>query len=278
DGNPNLWSRSLEEAKEEEPAIQLTWTRDWKGSVRFTPDSKRIYFLDDGHIQFRDVPKGEAKTLDVTAEFDVDFHREKRHMFREAWCLMRDHFYDPEFHGADWSGLYIRFLPAILGAQQREDVHELLNLMVGELRASHLGAGAGDEGGSDGYLGLRFDPAELARTALLRITEVMPEGPSAVVREPARVGEYLVAVDGERVCPGFNLVRRLRHRGGKRGILQLNDRDDMERAREVAVRPSNGGIHDRLSYREWVRGNTAYVERESGGRLGYVHIRAMQFE
>ena len=59
------------------------------------------------------------RLLELAAEFDVDFHREKRHMFREAWSLMRDHFYDPEFHGADWSGLFLQFLPAILGAQQR---------------------------------------------------------------------------------------------------------------------------------------------------------------
>ena len=33
-----------------------------------------------------------------------------------------------------------------------------------------------DEGGSDGYLGLRFDPGELERSGHLRVTEVMPEG------------------------------------------------------------------------------------------------------
>lgn len=278
DGKANLWSRSLEESKEDEPAVQLTSTRGWKGSVRFTPDSKRIFFLDDGRIQWRDLPKGEPKPLEVTAEFDVDFHREKRQLFREAWSLMRDHFYDPQFHGADWSALYRRFWPALLGAQQREDIHELLNLMVGELRASHLGAGAGDEGGRDGYLGLRFDPVEQARSGDLLVTEVMPDGPSAVARVPVRVGEYLVAVDGEPVGPGFNLWQRLRHRVGKRVLLHLNDRPERERAREAAVRPADAGAHDRLAYREWVRRSAAYVERESGGRLGYVHIRAMSFE
>jgi C-terminal processing protease CtpA/Prc len=58
----------------------------------------------------------------------------------------------------------------------------------------------------------------------------------------------------------------------------LNDQPEMERSREVAVRPCDAGVHDRLSYREWVRQNTAYAERESGGRLGYVHVRAMAFE
>jgi tricorn protease len=278
DGKPNLWSRSLEEHREDEPAVQLTATRGWKSAVRFTPDSKRLFYLDDGRIQWRDLPKGDPKGLEVTAEFDVWFHREKRQMFREAWSMMRDHFYDPGFHGADWSGLYTHFLPAVLGAQRREDVHELLNLMVGELRASHLGAGGGDNGSRDGYLGLRFDPAEQSQSGHLRVTEVMAGGPGSVVREPVRVGEYLVAVDGEPVARPFNLWQRLRHRIGKRVILHLNDRPEMERAREVAVRPTDSGTHDRLSYREWVRRNAAYVERESGGRLGYVHVRAMSFE
>jgi tricorn protease len=278
DGKPNLWSRSLEEAREEEPAVQLTATRGGKGSVGFAPDSKRIYFLDDSRVHWRDLPKGDPKPLEVTAEFDVDFHREKRQMFREAWGLMRDHFYDPEYHGADWSGLYVRFLPAVLGAQQREDVHELLNLMVGELRASHLGAGGSDEGSRDGYLGVRFDPVEQARSGHLRVTEVMPGGPAAAVREPVRVGEYLVAVDGEPVGPGFNLTQRLRHRVGKRVPLHLNDRPEPERAREVAIRPVDAATHDRLAYRDWVRSNAAYVNRVSGGRLGYAHIRAMSFE
>jgi Tol biopolymer transport system component/C-terminal processing protease CtpA/Prc len=278
DGKANLWSRSLEEAKEDEPAAQLTSTRGGKGWVEFTPDSKRIYYLDDGRIQWRELPKGEPKPLEVTADFDVDFHREKRQMFREAWSLMRDHFYDPEFHGADWSGLYDRFLPPVLGAQRREEIHELLNLMVGELRASHLGAGAADEGSRDGYLGVRFDPVLQADAGHLRVTEVMPGGPSAVVREPVRVGEYLVAVDGETVEEWFNLAHRLRHRVGKRVVLHMNDRPELERAREVAVRPADAGVHDWLSYREWVRRNTEYVDRESGGRLGYVHIRAMSFQ
>src|SRR5262249_24381714 len=84
--------------------------------------------------------------------------------------------------------------------------------------------------------------------------------------------------NGEPVGAGFNLVKTLKHGVGKRIVLQLNDRPDLERAREAAVRPSNGGVHDRLSYREWARKNAGYVERESGGRLGYVHVRAMLFE
>lgn len=277
-GQPNLWSRSLEEERQEEPAVQLTATRGEKGEVWFTPDGKRIYYLDDGRVQMRPFPKGDTKQLELTAAFSVEFHQEKRQIFREAWSLMRDHFYDPEYHGADWPAQFLRFWPAILGASRTEDVHELLNLMVGELRASHLGAGGGENGNSDGYLGLLFDPRELAARGVLRVAEVLADGPAAVIAEPVRVGEYLVAVDGEPLAAGINLWQRLRHRVGKRVFLALNQRPELEQAREVAVRPISASEHDRLRYREWVRGNTAYVDRVSGGRLGYAHIRAMSFD
>jgi tricorn protease len=278
DGKPNLWARSLEEERRDEPATQLTATTGGKGAVWFAPDGKKIHFLDDSRIYWRPFPKGDVKSLEVAAEFDVDFHREKRHIFREAWSLMRDHFYDPNFHGADWNALFLRFWPVILGATRTEDLHEMINLMVGELRASHLGAGGGEEPPNDGYLGLLFDPAEQAATGALRVVEVLADGPAAVVAEPVRAGEYLVAIDGEPIGPEVNLWQRLRYRVGKRVLLSLNDRPERERAREVAVRPINAQEHDRLRYREWVRGNAAYVDRVSQGRLGYVHVRAMTFD
>ena len=37
DGKPNLWSRSLEENREEEPAVQLTATRGGKRHGRLHP-------------------------------------------------------------------------------------------------------------------------------------------------------------------------------------------------------------------------------------------------
>jgi tricorn protease len=58
----------------------------------------------------------------------------------------------------------------------------------------------------------------------------------------------------------------------------VNDRPETEGARQVSVRPIDAGAYDRLVYRDWVRQNADYVEKASGGRLGYVHVRAMNFE
>ena len=48
--------------------------------------------------------------------------------------------------------------------------------------------------------------------------------------------------------------------------------------REVVLRPVNLATEKRLLYRSWVEKNREYVNRVSQGRLGYVHVRAMNFE
>ena len=56
---------------------------------------------------------------------------------------MRDGFYDDKFHAVDWDGVRARYAPRIAGAQTPDEMRRLLNLMVGELNASHMGVAAG---------------------------------------------------------------------------------------------------------------------------------------
>jgi tricorn protease len=46
-------------------------------------------------------------------------------------------------------------------------------------------------------------------------------------------------------------------------------------AREVLLRPINQAAEKNLRYRQWVEMNRAYVEKISGGRLGYAHMNDM---
>ena len=46
-------------------------------------------------------------------------------------------------------------------------------------------------------------------------------------------------------------------------------------ARPITVRPITQGAEKNLLYRQWVEQNRAYVDRASGGRLGYVHMADM---
>ena len=40
----------------------------------------------------------------MTAEWTGNFEERKLAVFRQAWMNIRDLFYDPKYHGADWTG------------------------------------------------------------------------------------------------------------------------------------------------------------------------------
>ena len=282
-GQPNLWSMSLEEDKPGEFPKQLTGTASGKGNVHFIPNGKKFYYIDGGRIHSVGMgedgaKEGEAKALDTRAEVEVNFHLEKIQAFDEAWRLIRDGFYDPQFHGCDWEQIHQTFRPMVQGVQTQADFRELLNLMVGELNASHLGAGGWTDNAPDSFLGADFDREALERDGHFKISEIIFDSPLTFPEESAQVGEYLVAIDGVTLNRQVNLPEQLQRKKGKRVILKLNDTPQLEGAREITVQPIDSGQHRNLRYKEWVRWNEAYVHEKSSRRLGYVHIREMSYE
>jgi tricorn protease len=269
----NIYIYSLDELSRE-PAVakQLTSTSGSKQWAQFSPDSKEIFFIENGRIGVVNL-EGRSRSLAVTAEMDVDFSREKMEVFRQGWSYLRDFFYDPNFHGANWEAVRGQYESLIEGARTPDEMRRLLQLMVGELNASHLGAGAPPAGNqaTTGRLGLRFDRREYETTGRLRITEVIALSPAAI-GGAIKVGDYLLAVDGRAIDQTTNLDETLNYKIGRRVSLTIASSADGAGKREVVVRPVNGVTERGLLYRQWVERNREYVARASNGRLGYVHM------
>jgi len=272
----NLYVYSLDELSRE-PAIakQLTSTAGLKSAAQFSPDSKEIFYIENGRIGVVNL-EGRTRSLAVTAEMDVDFSKEKMEVFRQGWSYLRDFFYDPNYHGANWQKVRAEYEPLVAGARTSDEVRRLLQLMVGELNASHLGAGAPASAtqASTGRLGLRFDRREYEINGRLRITEVITLSPAALPGT-IKVGNYLLGVDGQTIDERTNLDEMLNYKTGKRVSLTIADDRTGTGKREVVVRPVNGVTERGLLYRQWVDRNRAYVARISNGRLGYVHMYDM---
>ncbi len=275
EGQQNLYLYPLDELATDRVARQLTTTASGKADPQFSPDGRDIFYLDGGRISIVSVEQRTARPVSVTAEMTVDFEEEKHEVFRQAWTLMRDNFYDPQFHGVDWSESQKVYAPRIAGAGSPDEMRRLINLMIGDLNASHLGISSPGGGGSQaGKLGLRFDRTEYERAGRLRVTEIIPLGPAAVAGD-VRVGDYLIAIDGVALGAGVNLDERLQHRIDRRVMLRMSSSADGASPREIAVRPTNLGTEKTLLYRSWVEANREYVLKQSGGRLGYVHLFSM---
>jgi tricorn protease len=121
---------------------QLTSTAGQKSRAQFTPDSKEVYFLETGRVQTIAVDNRQTRAVNVTAEMDVDFHKEKMAVFEQAWAGQRDGFFDPKFNGADWNAVRKMYAPLIEGAQTPDEMRAILRLMIGELNSSHSGISA----------------------------------------------------------------------------------------------------------------------------------------
>jgi len=269
----NLYVYSLDElAREPAVAKQLTSTAGVKSAAQFSPDSKEIFYIENGRISVVNL-EGKTRPLVVTAEMDVDFSKEKMEVFRQGWSYLRDFFYDPNSHGTDWQKVRADYEPLIAGARTSDEVRRLLQLMVGELNASHLGAGAPASATqfSTGRLGLRFDRREYETSGRLKINEVITLSPAALPGS-IKVGNYLLAVDGQSLDGHTNLDETLNYKTGKRVSLTIADDGAGNGKREVIVRPVNAVTERGLLYRQWVDRNRAYVARISNGRLGYVHM------
>ena len=274
-GQTNLYIYSLDELSRERPvARQLTSTPGSKSAAQVSPDSKEVYYLEDGRIQSITLDRRETRPVAVTAEMDVDFAKERLEVFDQAWTYQRDSFFDAHFNGVDWNAVRTAYRPHAAGAATPDELRRVISLMVGELNASHLGISAPPAGGATaatGRIGIGLDRAEFERNGRLRVASLVPLGPSAATGA-IKPGDYLLAVDGVPLTGRSNLDERLERKVGRRVVLTMSASADGREKRDVVVSPVTQGVEKGLLYREWVEANRAYVERASGGRLGYVHM------
>jgi tricorn protease len=276
-GQVNLYIYPLDELSRD-PFVsrQLTSTAGFKSNAQFSPDSKEVYYLEQGRINIIPVESRQARPLAVAAEMDVDFSREKLEVFQQAWTYIRDNFFDSNFNGVNWDGVRNEYAPLAAGARTSDELRRIISLMLGELNASHSGIGAPQSSAQPpvtGRLGLRFDREQYETKGALKITQVIPLTPAALVN--IKPGDYLIAVDGAKIGAHTNLDEMLAYKINRRVVLTIASSADGATRRDAVVRPINGTTERTLLYRRWVDDNRAYVAKISNGRLGYVHMADM---
>ena len=276
EGQFNLYTMPLDELANDSSARQLTSTPGFKSQAQFTPDSKEVYYLENGRIQIVGLDRREVRPLNLNIDVSVSFPEDKMEVFKQGWRYLRDNFYDDKYHGANWESVRSTYEPLIEASRTMDEVRRLMNMMVGELNASHLGVtGPSPFTASPvGKLGLRFDRGEYESNGRLKITEVIALSPAAVVKT-INVGDYLISVDGVKIGGGVNLEELLEGKVNRRVTLNVSASPDGSGKREVIVKPVTTGAEKNLLYRQWVEANRAYVAKISGGKLGYVHLPDM---
>jgi tricorn protease len=208
----------------------------------------------------------------------VDPRAEWRQIYREAWRIQRDWFYDPKLHGLDYERAVRLYEPFVQGLAAREDLDTLLLEMTGHLGVSHilLDEYVPDEppGKPVGLLAADLEPVN-GRWRIRRILNAPPWDPTLAspLRRPGMTvseGEFLLAVNGRPISTDWEIFRAFEGLADKEVILTVAPRSDGVGARQVAVVPIES--EEELRARAWIEDNRRKVERLSGGRLAYVFL------
>ena len=83
-------------------------------------------------------------------------------------------------------------------------------------------------------------------------------------------GDYLIAIDGERVTTADNPYKFLVAKADRTVDVTVNSRPSPDGARTYTIEPITSELG--LRYQEWVERQSALVDSLSGGRIGYIHL------
>ncbi len=267
----DLWHRDLMTGNTE-----LLIKNVGNGEMMFDKSYKEIYLAADGGIK-KVTPQSKAvKNIEFEAQFNYQPYKERAYMFDHVWRQVKDKFYDKNIHGVDWEGYrktYERFLPYI---NNNHDFQEMLSEMLGELNASHTGARYTGTRASlqTASLGLFFDEDYTGDG--LKIAEVIKGSEIACKQTDVKSGCIIEKIDGTEIKAGMDYFPLLDGKIGK--PVRLTIRPKSGRSFDVTTKGMSMNAVDDLLYKRWVDRNRQLVDSLSGGRLAYVHVRAMNSE
>ena len=260
------------------------WVRRW---AKDKPGDMLI--LEAGAKAPGELDKGKVRTDDWA--ITVDPRAEWRQMFDDAWQLDRDLFFDKTMRGTDWAGVRAKFAPLVERVADRDELNDVLAQMLAELGTMHSQIAPGDlraaqDGGQPGFLGAIF-AREAGGYRIQHIYRTDPElpderGPLDRAGVDVREGDLLTAIDGQPLTGVADIAEPLVGQAGQQVLLSLTRTEpakDKAAPKPSEIRTVTTAVDARrnasLRYGDWEEGRRAAVTAASGGRIGYLHLRAM---
>lgn len=221
--------------------------------------------------------EGTRRRINFNVRVRVERPAEWAEMFDDAWRTMKYRFYDPKMHGIDWDAARAKYRPLVDFVGDRQELLNIINEMIGELNASHTGAAPPPRGAasgvSTGHLGVELESDSTA--GRYRVTHVYEEGPADKDWVRVSVGDYLIAINGKPVRAGDNYWQLLNNRLNRKSEVTFNNKPGEEGAWQTRIETIAPNAYSQLRYARWVKERRKKVDELSGGRIGYLHIQAM---
>jgi tricorn protease len=220
--------------------------------------------------------QGALKTTGI--EVRVDPIQEWKQMYREAWRVERDWFYDRNLHGLDVKAAEKKYEPYLRNVASRNDLTYLFQEMLGNITVSHMGTGGGDtpevKRVQTGLLGADYE-VDGGRYRFSRVYNGENWNPQlrAPLTQPGvnvKAGEYLLAVNGREVHPPENVYSFFEGMANKSVLLRVGPDASGTGARDVTVVPVADEV--RLRNLAWIEENRRKVDQMTGGKVAYIYM------
>jgi tricorn protease len=223
---------------------------------------------------------GGARRLTFTARVEIDYNAQRRQVFEESWRIMKHRFYAADMHGVDWAKSKEHYEPLLAHVGDQEGLYDVVSMMIGELNASHTGiSGGGGRGRSADAAAdqTRYPGFDLESDSggYYKVTHIYKNGPADKDYIKIKVGDFVLAVDGQELKAGDNYWKLFTSAPGAKLEFLVNDKPAKEGAWTVKIRPISANQHGTLQYERWVADRRAMVDKLSSGEIGYLHIRQM---
>ncbi|MFZ6746577.1 S41 family peptidase [Undibacterium sp. JH2W] len=239
-----------------------------------------FFVVEAGAKQPGDVSKAKVNINDWS--FSLSPKLEWQQMYADAWRMHRDYLFDEKMRGVDWNKVRSKYAPLVDRITDRAELNDVLGLMASEVSTLHSQTRPGDirrapPEGQAASLG-----AVLSRTAagyrIDHIYHTEAELPSerTPLSQPdldIREGDIITAINGQAVLEARDISDLLSNQADKQVLMHVKRGE--QPARAVIVTPVNMMKHANLRYSDWEQSRSEQVSKQTQGRIGYLHLRAM---
>ena len=221
------------------------------------------------------------RRIPIAVRMVIDIPAERKQVFEEAWRVMKNRFYDPKMHGANWAADKDTYESLLGYIDDTEELHNLIMEMIGDMNASHTGISAGgvipgrtttEEHVETRYPGFDLEPDA---SGVYKVSYIYKKGPADHDYVKLAVGNYVLAVNAKPMKTSENYWQLFNILPGRKFEFLVNSQPSAEGAWTVTIEPLTAAAQGNLQYDRWVAERKDMVAKISNNQIGYLHIKAM---
>jgi tricorn protease len=219
------------------------------------------------------------RRIPFTLRMEVDVAAERKQVFEEAWRVMKNRYYDPKMHGANWAAAKDKYEALLGNIADTEELQNVIMEMIGEINSSHTGISGGgrpNESQQDRvqtrYPGFELEPDA---SGYYKVSYIYRKGPADHDYVRLAPGNFILAVNGKELKTSVNYWQLFNVLPGRKFDFVVNSKPSLDGSWQITIEPLTMQAQSDLAYDRWVEEHARSVEKLSNGEIGYLHIKAM---